>query len=231
MTVRELLEGSLRLLGVTATGESMSSSEATDSLAVLNEMLDSWSANGLNIYAVTREEFALVASQASRTMGTGGNFSTSRPSKILSVGVESGGIEYPVQMITADEWAQIPDKATTSENPIKVYIEGTYPLETINFWPIPTSTNNLVIQSQKPFTAITSLSASFAFPPGYQEAIRHNLAIRLAPEYGKPTPSEVAAIAGASLAQIKRTNVKPVYMESDHPSVGGQRFNIFKGPA
>lgn len=215
MTVREFLTSSLRLIGASATGETMTASEASDALAVLNEMLDSWSADGLNIYATTREEFALVASQSSRTMGTGGNFSTTRPVQIVRASVEDSNVEIPLEIVSVEEWAQISNKSLTSENPSKIYVEGTHPLETINFWPIPTSTNNLVLYSLKPFSSITNLSATFTFPPGYQEAIRHNLAVRLAPEYGKQTPPEVAAIAGEALAQIKRKNIKPSYMESD----------------
>lgn len=230
MTVREFLTSSLRLIGVTAQGEAMTASEASDALAVLNEMLDSWSADGLNVYATTREEFALVASQSSRTMGTGGNFNTSRPTQILRAGVEDSGVEIPLDILNVDEWAQISNKSLTSENPQKIYLEGTHPLETINFWPVPTSTNNLVLYSLKPFSAITNLSATFTFPPGYQEAIRHNLAVRLAPEYGKQTPAEVAAIAGDALAQIKRKNIKPSYMESDVMGLSNEfSFNINLG--
>ncbi len=229
MTVRDFLTSSLRLIGVAATGEALSASEAQDSLAVLNEMLDSWSSDGLNINSTTREEFPLVASQASRTMGTGGNFNTSRPTQILSASVEDGTQEIPLKLLSVDEWQEISDKSVTSENPSKIYVEGTHPLETINFWPIPSGTNNLVIYSLKPFSSITNLSATFAFPPGYQEAMRYNLAMRLAPEFGKITPQEVVMIAGDSLAQIKRKNITPSIMSSDILGLGNSRFNILTG--
>jgi hypothetical protein len=69
-TVRDLIKGSLRLLGATATGETPSSEEQADALATLNALLDSWSLERLMITEKIREQFALVAGKQSLYNGT-----------------------------------------------------------------------------------------------------------------------------------------------------------------
>lgn len=229
MTGRDLIKGSLRLIGAIAQGETLSATEQADALSVLNELIEAWSVDGMMLYATTREEFALTANQQVRTMGVGGNFNTTRPVKVQNVSVKSNDTEIPVEIITVDQWAQISNKGSSSTFPLKVYIEGTHPLERFNLWPIPTTSNNLVIYSMKQITAVT-LSGEITLPPGYQRALRYNLAVELAPEYGK-TPNElVFSAATESKADLKRQNTKPVYMTSDvlgltSPGV----FNILTG--
>lgn len=231
MTPRDLIKGSLRLIGVLASGEAPQATEQSEGLQVLNEMLDSWSADGLMIPFVTREEFPLIASQASYTMGDTGDFDTERPTQITFVGIKDTSVELPIQIITSDEWAMIPSKDSSTTIPTKVYAEGTNPLETLNFWPVPSEVKTVVIQSLKAFTSITSatLGTDYELPPGYQQAVRYNLALLLAPEYGKSAAPEVVATANFSLEQIKRKNFKPQYMESDALGLTRNRVltNIF----
>jgi len=214
VTVRDLIKGSLRLIGVIAGNETPSSDMQTDALASLNEMLDSWSADGVLQYATTREEFALTVSQQQRTIGATGNFVTTRPTQIVAAGVELNGIEIPIELINVDQWASITNKDSTSNIPQKMYIEGTFPNETLNFWPIPNTANNLVLYSLKPFSTLT-VATSLSFPPGYQEAIRYNLAKKLAPEYGRPLDAAIEVVANDSLALLKTKNTKALYMTSD----------------
>lgn len=214
MTGRNLCQGALRLIGAIATGETMTASAIVDALSALNQMLETWSIEGLMVYQVTRETFTLTAGQQQRTMGATGNFVTTRPSKITNMGVIKDSTEFPIKMRTVDEWARISLKSLQSTLPTDVYVEGTTPLETLNFYPIPSEANSVAIYSLKPFTAITD-NASVTLPPGYLRALRYNLAVELAPEYGKAVTAEVASRADDSKAAIMRLNTKPVFMESD----------------
>lgn len=230
MTVRELIKGSLRLIGAIATGETPSAAEQADALSVLNDMLESWSIEGFLVYKITRESFALTSGQQVRTIGTGGNFSTSRPAKIVNASIEEGDIEYPMQIITADEWAGILNKDQTANIPQVIYPEGTYPLETLNLWPIPSAANNIIIYSQKPLTSFANVTESISLPPGYLKAVRYNLALELAPEYGKEPNPLVVAGAQESLVDLKRQNTKPVYTVSDAFGLANNKpFNIVTG--
>lgn len=233
MTGRELITASLRLIGVIASGESLEASEATDGLETLNQLLGSWSNEGLMINAVVREEFALTPSDGSYTMGTGANFSTTRPIEIERAAIENQSstpmIEYPVHICTPEEWAEITDKDTTSEIPTHVYAEGTYPNETINLYPVPTVAHKLVLYSKKELTAIATLDTEISMPPGYDRALKFNLAIDLAPEYGKSVSAEVGMAAQESKAAIKSKNIKPRFLKCDAAITGGGSFDITRG--
>lgn len=236
MTPRDLITGSLRLIGVVASGETPPASELTDGMSALNDMLDSWSVEGLIVYKTTRESFALVANQAQYTMGTSGtpDFSSARPVDIEDAAIElttsSPTVEVPMDILNDHQWAAEKIKGTTSTIPTKLHPQGTYPNETFDIWPVPQTNYNLILYTKKPLTTFTSLSTAISVPPGYQRAMRYNLAIELAPEYGKEPSQTVLDIADKSRRWVKRQNSKPRYLEMDAGAGGrGKRFNILSG--
>lgn len=234
MTGRDLVTASLRLIGAVAPGESLASQEATDGLAALNRMIGSWSNESLLIHAQVREEFTLTANDQNYTMGSSGNFNTSRPIKINAATIEdqtsSPMIEVPLIIIrTSSEWAQIITKEATSAIPNYLFVEGTFPLETLNLYPMPTVAHKLVIYSDKPLTSIATIDTSVSLPPGYDEALIYNLAIRLSPEYGRSATAEIALIATESKAVIKRTNEKASLLTVDSALVPRGGFDIYSG--
>lgn len=230
MTAADLIKGSLRLIGAIATGETPSADEQSDALVVLNDMLESWSIDGLLVYQRVRENFALVPSQQTYTMGVSGNFNTSRPTRIVEAGIEINGNEIPVYIMNEQEWRDIGIKSLQSTIPQRLYTDGSYPLENVNLWPIPSAANNLILYSLKPLTSFTSTSNTVSLPPGYSRALRYNLALELAPEFGKAPSVVIASIASESKADIKRQNTQPVYMKSDaFGLVSRKPFNWFTG--
>jgi hypothetical protein len=229
VTARNLVESTLRLIGVLASGETAPAAQANDALTRLNGMLKSWNIEGLMVYKTTREEFPLIASQQSVTMGTGGDFDTTRPSKITGVGVMISEIELPVDIITVEEWAKIVDKGTGSTQATKVYVEGTYPLETLNFWPMPTANNTVVIYSQKPIASTLALADTLSMPDGYELALEYNLALFLAPEFGRQIDPMIFEQAKDLKAALMRQNTKASYMTTDAPGGTSRRWNMQSG--
>lgn len=220
------------MIGAIAAGETPTSSEASDALETMNAMLDSWSIEGLMLYAREIEEFTLTAGQASRTMGTGGNFSTTRPIKIEQAAIrttDTDPIDYPLKIATLEEWARIASKSSDSSIPHTIFVENTVTYVTIYFYPVPTVAYKFLVYSWKPLATIATLDTSVTLPPGYDRALVSNLAIELAPEYGKAVPAEIAKIASESKESIKITNSKPQIMAADPGVVGGRSFNIYTG--
>ncbi len=229
MTGRELVTASLRLFGGSAPGETIPAAEASDGLATLNRLLDSWSNEGLFVYENTREEFNLVAGTASYTIGSGGVFNTVRPIHILSALIKRSGSEYKLNQLSLEQWSSIQLKTTTSDIPTSIYCSGAYPLDLINLFPTPSQANILVLFTQKQLTSISTLDATVSLPPGYERALINNLAIELSPEYGV-TPSQlVFKNAEESKAMIKRSNHKPVFLKVDNALVDRTTFNIYTG--
>jgi hypothetical protein len=233
VTGRDLVTASLRLIGAIAPGESLEASEATDGLASINRMLDSWSNEGLLIYSNAKETFTLTPGTQSYTMGPSGNFNTTRPQKIeqvlLQINTTPVSTEYQCEILSLDEWTRILQKQISTPYPNSVYINYSYPLATLEFYPVPSVAYGLVIYSWKTLSRITGLDTTISLPPGYEEALIYNGSIRLAPEYGKTVSQEVAMVATDSKAAIKRINFEPAYLRCDDGMVKAGRFNILTG--
>lgn len=236
MTGRDLLKASLRLIGAIAPGESLSATEAVDGLATLNRMIDGWSNESLMIYSKVREEFTLTANDGVYSIGPSADFNTTRPISIeeATLEVTSGNPDYeiPLRIIkTSAEWAAISQKDSTNTYPECIFAEGTYPNETINLYPIPSEANKLVLYSKKPISTVATIDTSISYPPGYEEALIYNLALRLAPEYGRQVTEMVMMTAIESKASIKRVNHRQTLLRVDDGLLSNTGFNIMTGEA
>lgn len=220
MTGQDLISSSLRLIGVVAAGETATDAEAQDALIVLNMMLEAWGAERLSVFTLTIRNFSLTPGTQTYTFGTGGTFNAARPPRIeyaniVSLNNPSQPLELPLEMLTDSGWSQIPVKNVSSALPLKMYDDGGFPLRNISFWPIP----NVAVQVNfYCWTALSSFSDLFTdtlFPPGYLEALRYNLAVRLAPEWQRPVDPTVAAMAIQSKQRIKSINAPLLELECD----------------
>ena len=224
-TARDIINGSLRLIGALASGETPQASDSSDALGALNDMLESWSNEKLIIPSMIEESFTLSSGQSLYTMGVGGDFDTSRPIRIETAVIVNGSSpsnDIRVDIITSNEFAKIGVKETQSSIPYSIYMEGSYPLARINVYPVPSVATTLKLFSWKPLTNLTNLSTEINLPPGFNRALRYNLAQELAPEYGREAGPTVQTVASRSLSNIKRINTKPIYLACDAGTLGNR---------
>jgi hypothetical protein len=235
MTGRELVTATLKKLGAIAPGESLDATEANDALAELNRMISAWSTEGLLIFTPTRESVALTPGTAAYTMGTSGTYSSTRAQRILEVLIrdetQATVVEYPVEIINLSQWAAIPAKGTQSSIPTHAYADGGFPRETVNLYPTPSTAHKLVIYSEKPLSSISSLDTSISLPPGYEDTLIYNLALRLSPDYGKTLSDQVIILATEGKANLKRANRKTPVLEIEPALLPSTRsgWDIFRG--
>ena len=215
-TALQMISQALRSINVLGEGETPSAAQSSTGLESLNAMLSEWSIQKLLVYEVVQENFPFVAGQSAYTMGAGGNFNTTRPTAIENVFVRYQSIDYPVDIVTADQFNQITFKAQLSEIPFVVYVDTSFPLTTLKFWSVPNTTlTSVYISSRKPFTEYTSLTAPVNLPPGYERAISKNLAVDLGPEYGAMGNPALISQAARSKSNLKRINYTPIVLDID----------------
>lgn len=222
----------MRKLGVLGQGAAPTASELQDGLSALNSMIDSWSADGLLIPSKTREEFVLTASQASYTIGTGGNFNTSRPVSIEFAGllVENGdSIELPVGILNDREWAEKRLKALQSDYPRWIHISRGAPNWTIQVWPVPSAAHKLVLYSEKPLSRVTADNEITSLE-GYERALIYNLAIEIAPEFEREASATVVANASEAKRAIMVRNSPEITLTCDSAVLSrGHTYDIKAG--
>lgn len=209
MIVSNLIKSSMRKLGLIATGETPSASEMADGLEALQIMLRSWAGKRLMVFASVKEPITLVAGTASYSWGVGGTINTPRPNQILGAFIrDSENIDHFVDLVSEGKYRSIAVKGTANR-PDMLFFHPTYPLAAIYLHPTPDAAEALWIESMKPFTEASSFSAlgdTISFPPNYEEPLLYGLAVRMAPEFGKPVPVEVAAVAANTLDSLLTMN-------------------------
>lgn len=231
--VSTMILRSMRMIGEKTRGATLTTDEQTECLAELNTMLDSWSIERLMCYQVTQESFPLSANTVSYTIGSGGTFNTTRPTKIVDPCFirDSSSLDSQVTLINAEQYGLIVQKSAGITYPQWLYYDEGFnssALGTISVYPAPSGGLTLFINSWKQLGSVSTISAQFSFPPGYQLAVEANFAIHLAAG-SIPASSEVAKIAKESKAAIKGVNLPDPVMRMDYGLATG-RSSIFTGP-
>jgi hypothetical protein len=225
MTSYDLINSALRLVGVISGEEAASISDANQSLMVLNDMIDAWNAERNAIYTTRIDDFPFVNGKQVYTLGTGGDFDIPRPARIdgmssIQLNNPSNPVEIPMSMYTVDQWQnQVPVKQVTGSFPLICYDGGEFPLRNLTFWPIPTEQPTSCRIYGWSALAAQTLVSKISYPPGYSEALRYNLAARLAAEFAVPAGSYasgiVATLAIQGLGRIKTMNAPELLLRSD----------------
>lgn len=220
MTVRDIITRAFRLLGVTAAGEQPAADEAQDALDTLNDMIDAWKLERLMVFAILPQRFNLVAGKKSYTMGPGGDFDTSRPVRIDKVQLlyttnQPLPITLPIEILNLDQYQAIVVPDTGSTIPLQVYPDEAFPLRTLSFYPVPQLDQQIDIFTWGLIDGFPDINQTVSLPPGYARALRSNLALEIAAEYGKQVPATVAAMALDAKAGIKSNNIQPLYLGCD----------------
>jgi hypothetical protein len=215
MTGNELVRGAMRLIGALAAGETPTAEEYADGIEAANLMLDSWATERLTIREFT-DVSGTMTGAASYTVATGGNFSTTTPARLeYAYYRDTGGNDTALREIDAVRWASIADKDAAGDPEYYLYTPGT-----LRLWPLP-SAGTVRIGSWAPISAITSGATAMTLQPGAAEALKANLAVRLAPEYEREPSVTVLHLAMSTRANLKRSNMRPMLASSDLMPVGG----------
>lgn len=236
---RALITGVFRLLGITAQGETPTSAEVIEALARLNEMLDGWALQPQTMRTVGRHVFDLVASQSAYTIGVTADTPdwelAARPTTIQNVTLlltnATPDTEIPLSELTEAAYQAIQQKDLENSLPTAWYYEATMPTATLQLWPVPTdASNQIVLYVPEAAAQFANLVTEYTFAPGYVDALRYNLARRLAPEYGVTFRPDLAILADETLGHVKRQNVPLVDLALDPgllPMCGRYGYNIY----
>ena len=230
-TAAELIDGSLRLLGVLAEGETPSAAVMQDSIMAMNQMIQSWDTERLSVFSTQDQVFTWPANVLSRTLGPTGDFVGNRPVEIDDATYfkdPSSGLSFGVKLINQQQYDGIAFKTVTSTYPQVLWVNNTFPNIEMYVYPVPIKALEWHIISVQTLNEVSSVATDIYFPPGYLRAFRYNLACELAPEFGIEPSPQVQRIAMTSKRNIKRINFPGDLMAIPYPIVATrQRYNIY----
>lgn len=233
-----LLAKALRTINVLRPGDQMTPAQAEVALEATNDMFDSWAAQRLTIFQVKRSVYPLYAGKGAPstpyTIGPGGDFDQARPLWIpnaeLLVRSTDPPFEMPLDILRDDPYARTSIKGLTSALPTELYYNYRYDtsgasvgLGEIFLYPVPNGQQpiSLVLYTPLALTGFADLNTTrYSFPPGYEEALRYQIALRLAIEFGVTPTAELVSMAAVTFGVIKRPNARVPLLRVDRGMAG-----------
>jgi len=225
----QVITDSLKLIGVVAGHEVPTSAEQQDSFARLNELIDSWGTHAQTMYIPRRVTVPLSAGTQTYSLGVGGVINHPAPLTLDAASwLTTGTVPAEVYLEVVSDQAYVgqPVKTLTGATPqIVSYTRGA-PLGELWVWPVPTASVTLVLYWREPVQQFPDLVTAVDLLPGYAKALRCNLALELAPEFGRQVDPFVLQLARESLADVKRANLPYVEIGIDPALTGDGGYNI-----
>lgn len=206
MNAKRLIKRALRKINAYDRESEPTPQEYADCLEELNGMLGILMAKKLFIMHTVQESFSLSSGTASYTIGSGGNFNTTRPYRIQAAFIRVGTQDFQLEVVNDKTYRKIPTKSD-SGRPYLVSYHPTYPLGYINFYYTPDSNYTVYFDNISPLAEITSLTANFTLAPEYENFIVYNLAILLASEFEKTPTQLVVDIALQTMEWLQSVNL------------------------
>ena len=240
-TATALIEDALRLIGKLGSGQAASTLDLDDGLRRLNDLLESWNLDANLTYEHRRDPQDLTAALNPHTVGkavnggNAGNFDIVRPLSIEAASIIQSTIEIPINILSKEKYQGIPDKSTSTAYPTSLWYERSFPLARLHLWPVPSEAISIVLYYRQQLDTGLELADNMSVPPGYLRALRYNLAMESASDYGLIPPPNLDSIAKESRAMIAQGNDnEPPYLAPDETlsAIGGdtnRRYNVRSG--
>jgi hypothetical protein len=234
LTASDIIQASMRKLGLLAQSEQPTSAEMITAMQALNMMIDDWNTEKLMMSATKLLNFPLVAGQQSYTIGVGGNFNTAKPLKIeYAYYLDNQNIKTVLDVVTREEFYSYEDSQIVTAPPNSLFYDPGDTQQTVQtgtiyiyYTPDATSPYQLYFNAQVPLTEFVNLTDIVTFPNHYYRALVYNLAVELVSEYeGAYLPPIVEMIATESKEKIEALNSTPILASNDLPKGRKQSYN------
>lgn len=234
-TALDLVKTAMKKIRVLGVDREPTAAEAADGLSSLNSMLDAWAIERLMVYQIIQQSLSWSAGFSSRTIGSGGNFSVTRPDRIDSAFVRDNYTQdYPmIKLDDRTDYDRIVKKTSQSSLPRYIFYDHAYPIGTLYVYPQPSANVTILLNTWQTLQSFATLTTAISLPHGYQRAIEFNLPGEIASDYGMDVPPAVLKVARESKAAIKGLNTPTMVAQLDSAVAtagrgrGLRRHNIY----
>jgi len=207
--------------GRAALGNNLDSDNLAHGLRLLNRIIDQWKVQNLFIPYTTEIVQSVTGSPI--TIGTGGTINTTRPNQVLDTSFfRIGGIDYPIQWLTQEQFNQITLKDIDTI-PRYGWFSPALPLASLYFYPQPTN-YELHLRLNAILPAFADYDTDYLIEDGYQDAIILSLAVAACRGF-REVPANLMRDATNATRVIKTRNSKSILWPQTRISMGlGRRY-------
>lgn len=206
VTVLDIATEVLSILGVYAPGEPIEPADLTSLLFTLNATIDGYGAEDIATYRRTNLTYQTAAGQQLYTLGPDlfNNWVTpaALPPYINEMSIMTGASEVPLALYSEGQWQVIAIKNTPGI-PSACWVRYIFPNHILNFWPVPNAVIPVVLYCQQPIPSFTSTADVLVMPPGYQELLTYELALKNAVKFATEVPAWVPEAWARAKARVK----------------------------
>lgn len=218
--ITEFLYLAMRAAGLTlAPGRTPSAEQYSDALRLFNNMIGWLNTSRMNIYTIDINVWLTASQKQTYTIGPGGDWNGRRPQKIVGANFFFPGdpiVRRPMRLFDDDQWRAIVFQQVYTY-PNILYNDGSNPLSTLYFDPIPDGAYRIEIYDWHLLDSAADINALLDYPPGYEEALVFNLAMRIVPVFQLRMPPELPMLAKQALSSVQRMNLYVPRIKSDAP--------------
>lgn len=212
---------------------SLTTNETNYHLSRINSFIDSASLDRLMMWQLSQTSFPLTVSVGVYTIGPGATFNMARPTKIVDPCFvrDSGGYDSPLTLINMEAYGRIVLKSVDGSYPSMLAYDFGYSATStasVYLYPEPAAGLTLYINTLQPLTNFSTVTQNVQLPPGYQDFIETNYAIRSALGI-IPVSNDLKDAARQAKAAIKSANLPAPISRLDY-SVSQRRTSIITGP-
>lgn len=214
ITLTQVATAALQKLHAISSGEPVTAQMLTDALDRMNNLIDNWSLEQAMCMPLQVQSFNLVVGTRKYAIGTGQAFNVVRPVEIVAANhsntVYTTTYESPIKILTAAQWADLPDRISNSFLIRSLFYDKAFPNGNIYVSPVPLGgTLELTFwQALAQFAdATTPITTQF---PGYARLYECALAIEWAPELGLNPDQALVLEYQDAIARIRNLNAGAV---------------------
>jgi hypothetical protein len=195
-------------IGSLGIGELFNADEIALCMNEWNRMVAEWSTARELLWTVGTATYNLSANKQSYQIGPGAtDFNTARPVLIQSAAAIMPGttIRIGLDLAASQAWAALREKGLTGILPDLLYCDYGMPIALLNFHPVPSAPITVELYAFSVMQQIVNVTDVLNFPPGYENALKYNLAVKICSSFGMPLQQQTVqqAISGkAAIAEI-----------------------------
>lgn len=205
-TALKLISGAMTDLSLLAAGQAPKGDALSRMLELLNTLLDFWRVDHALAYVNATTVATLPPGVSSLTIGPGGDFNTDNPSRIeLGSFTRASDLDRPLRPVDDAVFNAIALKTTGSTWPEVVNLQRGAGLSTLRFWPLGGCVVHIL--TRQLLLRFADTTTDYPLAPGYELAIRTNLAVLAQGAFNVAAPAHIVALADSTKRALRDDSV------------------------